>query len=390
MQPGQTIGDYRIERTLGVGGMGAVYLARKPAGPPVAVKVLHQADPEILARFRREAKVLDELNSPQIVRLLEFGQERGRPYLVQEYCAGGDLSEQLRKRGRFPPDEARALICDLAAALQVVHARGVVHRDLKPANVLLSEGRPKLTDFGLARAKGIDRASLTEAGVILGTPAYMAPEQFEDAREVDGRSDVYALGVILYELLAGARPFTGQGPIAVANAVLSGRVPPLPGDVPRDLCEVVARAMALDPVERYQSAEELWRALQPPEPSGSLRGRPRRVGGAPGGGGSPPARGGWTFPATRSNTSLQLHLADQDALQDALHAAKSSAFTHAEPRSEGATAIRRRSLRRPPQPRNSLPRAGRPKGPGQSGRGPGLPSLRAARPCPVRSQDHSV
>ncbi len=224
MTPGQQIGPYLLEGTLGKGGMGAVYRARGPQGGAVALKVLHTLDPELLARFQREAQVLRHLNSLRIVRLLDFGVHAGRPYLVQELCEGGDLAGVLARRGALPPDEARSLIRELAAGLEVAHQAGVVHRDLKPANVLLHEGQPKLTDFGLARAKGIDRASLTETGVMMGTPAYMAPEQLEDARAVDARADVYALGVILYELLAGAQAFRGRGVLEIADAVRRSRV----------------------------------------------------------------------------------------------------------------------------------------------------------------------
>jgi len=264
--PGQYVGPYLLESSLGKGGMGAVFLARAPQGAAVALKVLHDHDPERLARFQREAQVLRHLDSLRIVRLLDFGLHQGRPYLVQELCEGGDLAGALAKRGALPPEEARELVRELAAALEVAHQAGIVHRDLKPANVLLHQGQPKLTDFGLARAKGIDSASLTETGGLLGTPAYMAPEQLLDARAVDARADVYALGVILYELLAGAPPFRGRGVLEVADAVLCGRYPPLSSEVPAQLRQIVARAMAVEAGDRYASAEALALALiaEPP------------------------------------------------------------------------------------------------------------------------------
>lgn len=254
--------------------MGAVFLARRPGQEPVALKLLlHHSDPGLLARFDREAKILRSLNSLGIVRLLDYGLDQGRPYIVQEFCSGGDLAGLLHTRGRLPPEEARDLVIALSAALEVAHRAGIVHRDLKPANVLLVDGQPKLTDFGLARAKGIDRASLTETGVFLGTPHYMAPEQLLDAREVDQRSDVYALGVILYELVSGNLPFQGATAIAIADAVLCEPARPLPTDVPLPLRDVIARAMAREPGERYDSAQDLADDLTllsaPPPPAGS-------------------------------------------------------------------------------------------------------------------------
>jgi serine/threonine protein kinase/TPR repeat protein len=255
--PGQRIGPYLLEGTLGKGGMGTVFLARDPQGRQVALKVLHDPDLELIARFQREAQVLSHLDSLRIARLMDFGVHQGRQYLVQEYCAGGDLAGVLAKRGALPPEEARELTRELAAGLEAAHQAGVVHRDLKPANVLIHEGQPKLTDFGLARAKGIDRTSLTETGIIMGTPAYMAPEQLEDARAVDARADVYALGAILYELLAGRQAFRGRGVLEIADAVLEGRYPPLPSEVPADLRRVVSRAMAVEAGERYLSAQAM-------------------------------------------------------------------------------------------------------------------------------------
>jgi eukaryotic-like serine/threonine-protein kinase len=257
--------------------MGAVFEARRPGHPPVALKVLLPgADPDALARFDREAKILRQLDAPGIVRILDYGFDEGRAYLVQDLCPEGDLAGLLKKRGRLEPEAARALTLQLAEALEAAHQVGVVHRDVKPANVLLADGRPKLTDFGLARAKGIDRASLTETGVFLGTPAYMAPEQLLDAREVDERSDVYALGVLLYELLSGVRPFRGSSALAIADAVLNGQPPPLPSSLPSELRSVALRAMAREPQERYASAAAFALALRPspgettPSPSSGL------------------------------------------------------------------------------------------------------------------------
>ncbi|MGE0712586.1 MAG: protein kinase [Planctomycetota bacterium] len=257
---GQPFGRFVLEEELGRGAMGVVYRAADPRlGRTVALKLLTVADAELLLRLQREAQLAARLRHPGIVPVLELGSAEGRPFLVLEYCPGVDLARTLRERGAFPPAEAAALVAELADAVAHAHDQGVLHRDLKPHNVMLVDGRPRLLDFGIARdvtAQG----SLTATGTILGTPAYCAPEQLADARAIDGRADIYALGVILYELLSGQRPFSGSSALEVATKVMAGGAPPLrelAPEVPEALAALVARAMALDPEERPRGAARL-------------------------------------------------------------------------------------------------------------------------------------
>jgi serine/threonine protein kinase len=246
--------------------MGSVLLGREPkSGQAVAIKVLHERDPELLARFAREAEVMSKIQDPRVVRALDAGLHEGQPYLVLEFCPGQDLAAYLKTRGTLEPDQAVELLAGIGRGLMAAHEVGALHRDLKPANVLIdSKGQPKVTDFGLAhQAQGKLRThSLTQSGVILGTPAYMAPEQMHDARRADARSDVYALGVILYECLAGERPF-GTGPtLAIMQRVIEGERKPLPATLPAGLREVVDCAMALDPADRFNDARSFVAALE--------------------------------------------------------------------------------------------------------------------------------
>ena len=262
MVEGDRIGPYLVEAELGRGGMGRVVRAQHPRlGISVAIKELTDLDPETLARFEREAEVLGRLSHPGIVRVHEFGHSRaGRPYLVLELCEGADLKERLREVGHFEPQVAAELVIAIANAVQAAHQAGVVHRDLKPANVLLIDGCPKVTDFGLARTSA--GGSLTGTGVVMGTPAYMSPEQIEDPRQADARSDVYSLGVILYELLSGRTPWIAPTPLALLNQVLHEAPAPLPRELPAPLRAVVAGAMSRDPGERFPSAAAFRAALE--------------------------------------------------------------------------------------------------------------------------------
>ena len=252
---------YRIVRHLARGGMAEVYLAHDELlDRQVAVKVLFPEladDASFVERFHREARAAAGLSHPNIVSVYDFGQDDGAYFMVMEYVEGETLRDIVRSRGPLPPDEAAGIAADVAAALEVAHRHGIVHRDVKPGNVLISD-MVKVADFGIARAGGA-RESLTQTGAVLGTATYLAPEQAQ-GQPVDPRTDLYAVGVVLYEMLAGRPPFRGETPVAVAYQHLSETpVPPSQHnpEVPPALDAVVLKAMAKDPAQRHASAAEL-------------------------------------------------------------------------------------------------------------------------------------
>src|SRR5213082_843739 len=254
-------GRYRIERKLGAGGMADVYLAEdQELGRRVAIKILddrHAADDSFIERFRREAKNAAGLSHPNIVAIYDRGEAEGTYYIAMEFLEGRSLKELIVGRGPAPIkvtiDYARQILAALAAA----HKQGIVHRDIKPHNVLVGpEGRLKVTDFGIARSGA---SQMTEVGSIIGTAQYLSPEQAKGA-PVDQRSDVYSVGIVLYEMLTGQVPFTGDTPLEIAMKHLSEvPVPPseLRDEVPEDIDMVTLRALAKDPEDRYQTAEEM-------------------------------------------------------------------------------------------------------------------------------------
>ena len=254
-------GRYRIVRKLGMGGMANVYLAEDEVlGRRVAIKILndrHAGDDQFVERFRREAKNAASLSHPNIVSIYDRGEAEGTYYIAMEYLDGRSLKELIVARGPAPIHLAVDYARQILSALRFAHRHGIVHRDIKPHNVLVDgEGRLKVTDFGIARAGA---SQMTEAGSIIGTAQYLSPEQAKGA-SVDQTSDLYSVGVVLYELLTGVVPFSGDTPVEIAMKHLS-TVPEPPSakraDVPRDLDMVVMRALAKDPSERYQSAEEM-------------------------------------------------------------------------------------------------------------------------------------
>ena len=254
-------GRYRILRKLGTGGMANVYLAEDEVlGRRVAIKILndrHAGDDQFVERFRREAKNAASLSHPTIVSIYDRGEAEGTYYIAMEYLDGRSLKELIVARGPAPIHLAVDYARQILAAIRFAHRHGIVHRDIKPHNVLVDgEGRLKVTDFGIARA-GVSQ--MTEAGSIIGTAQYLSPEQAKGA-PVDQTSDLYSVGVVLYELLTGVVPFSGDTPVEIAMKHLSS-VPEPPSakraDVPRDLDLVVMRALAKDQSERYQSAEEM-------------------------------------------------------------------------------------------------------------------------------------
>jgi tRNA A-37 threonylcarbamoyl transferase component Bud32 len=266
--PGPSVPGYEVLEELGRGGMGVVYKARHvKLNRTVALKMLlagRHAGPEQMARLQSEGEAVARLQHPNIVQVFEVGAHQGTPFLALEFCPGGPLD---RKLGGAPlrPREAAALVEALAGAMHAAHLQGVVHRDLKPANVLLAEdGTPKISDFGLA--KKLDEPGLTVSGAVMGTPLYMAPEQAAGRnREVGPRSDVYALGAILYELLTGRPPFRAATPVETLAQVLREEPVPvrrLAPQVPRDLETVCHRCLEKNPARRYASAAALGEDLR--------------------------------------------------------------------------------------------------------------------------------
>ena len=254
-------GRYRIIRKLGAGGMADVYLAEdQELGRNVAIKILndrHAADDSFIERFRREAKNAAGLSHPNIVSIYDRGEAEGTYYIAMEYLEGRSLKELIVSRGPAPIKVAIEYARHILAALAAAHKQGIVHRDIKPHNVLIgAEGRVKVTDFGIARSGA---SQMTEVGSIIGTAQYLSPEQARGA-PVDQTSDLYSVGVVLYEMLTGQVPFTGDTPLEIAMKHLS-EVPRPPSElrpeIPHDLDSVVLRALAKDPSERYQSAEEM-------------------------------------------------------------------------------------------------------------------------------------
>jgi predicted Ser/Thr protein kinase len=279
-------GQYRILRLLGRGGMGAVYLAREEALERlVAVKVLAGAlDPDARERFRREARNGARLTHTGIVPLYSFGEADGLPYLVMGYVRGETLAARLRREGRIGPADARRILADVAEALDHAHRHGIVHRDVKPDNVMIDDesGRALLTDFGVAKASAGGQ-TVTQAGGLVGTPQYMSPEQVAGAADLDGRSDIYALGLTAYQMLCGRLPFEGPPQEALLRR-LSHDAPPLrqaAPDVPDDVAAAVMRCLAREPPARWPDARAFRDAVAPvsleeddlPEPLDTLDGR---------------------------------------------------------------------------------------------------------------------
>ncbi len=260
--PEDTIGIYILRRQIGKGGMGAVFLAHDPTlDRPVAIKILPAelaADRDYLARFQREATTLANIRHPNLMHIYAVGCDEGRHFIAMEYIEGHTLLRVLRHRGALPYKTAVRVLGQVLAALGKVHAAGVVHRDIKSSNIMIDEDRRAiLMDFGLAKPRH-DR-SVTTGHTLIGTPEYMAPELAE-GQDASFRSDIYALGVVLYEMLTGHVPFRGQSAIATLRQQVESPTPSLTGivaDLPAELDAILSRTMAKKPEERYPTTRDL-------------------------------------------------------------------------------------------------------------------------------------
>lgn len=273
IQPGQMLGPYRIINQIGRGGMATVYKAYQPSVDRyVAIKVLPSQlaeSKEFATRFQQEARIIARLEHPHILPVFDYGESEGVAYFVMRYMDAGTLKERMIEGRPLPLQEIDRLFTQLAEALSYAHSRGVIHRDLKPANVLIdAHGNVFLTDFGIAKLLESASPRLTQTDAIMGTPAYISPEQAQ-GHTVDPRSDIYSLGIILYEMVTGSVPFTAETPLAVLFKHISDPLPPpslVKPDIPPVIEQVLLKALAKDPRDRFASAAEFsaaWeRALQ--------------------------------------------------------------------------------------------------------------------------------
>jgi serine/threonine protein kinase len=262
------VGKYEIRRELGRGAMGVVYEGFDPfIERTVAIKTIQKTlidqsgDQEVFSRFRREAQAAGRLAHPNIVSVHEYGEDDDIAFIAMELISGKELKDYFDKAQRFPLQDSVRIMLQLLDALDYSHARGVVHRDIKPSNIVITQGgQIKVVDFGIAK---IESSDLTQVGTVLGTPTYMSPEQFLGII-ADRRSDIYSAGVILYQFLTGAKPFTGSMATIMHKVLNQAPVPPstLDPEVSKALDEVVGKAMAKNPDERFQTAAEFMQALK--------------------------------------------------------------------------------------------------------------------------------
>ena len=332
LEPGTDFGPrYRIESVLGRGGMGAVYKAYdKDLDRIVALKLVRPDltnDPDVIQRFKQELLLASKISHKNVLRIHDLGDVNGTKFISMAYVEGEDLHRILQKRGRLPADNAIDIARQLCAALEAAHSEGVVHRDLKPQNVLIDgAGNAYVSDFGLAKSLEAGAASMTRTGELLGTPLYMSPEQAEGKR-TDHRSDLYALGLILYEMVTGQVPFSGESMFQVMYQRIK-QDPKNPRllnpDLPNSLVRVIMRCLERDPERRYQSAHEVLRDLDSPHTPFRLRRvRISMVG--------PGHRGGW-IAAGAAIVLILLTLAIPQVRNVLLHPQTSSSGNAGRPR----------------------------------------------------------
>jgi eukaryotic-like serine/threonine-protein kinase len=258
---------YRLDEKIGSGGMSSVYRAFDPTLERwVAIKLMHRDisnDPDQLERFRREARAVAQLNHPHVVTVIDAGEDEGAPYIVFEYVEGETLKERIRRLGRLPVSEAVAYAIEIGRALESAHANRLVHRDVKPQNVLIDrEGRAKVTDFGIARS--LEAQGLTATGRVLGTTDYVSPEQAL-GHEVTGQSDIYSLGIVLYEMLTGETPFNADTQVAVAMKHVRDPLPDVQRrrpEISAALASVVERSTAKETQNRYPAVSQMVHDLE--------------------------------------------------------------------------------------------------------------------------------
>lgn len=264
----KTIDRYEIRGKLGQGAMAMVYKAFDPLiGRELAIKLLRKeriVDREYLTRFRREAKAVGTLSHPNIVTVYDVGEFDGRPYIVMELLHGTPLDEIMKSSRKFSPREALPIVMQLASALDYAHTKGIVHRDIKPSNIILSANNDvKITDFGIAHFDSGEETQQTRIGDVLGTPQYMSPEQVQ-GQKIDGRSDLFSTGVILYQLLTGQRPFAGDSVASLMYKITNANPQPmaeLGAHVPSSLRGIVNKLLAKSPDKRFQTGKELAESL---------------------------------------------------------------------------------------------------------------------------------
>ena len=269
LRPGSRFGDCRVERLLGKGGVGAVYLASAPGGEQYAMKVLRpdiaNSDPDYKKRFVHEAEVMMTLRHKNLVTVYDAGEdpEMGMCYIVMEYMPGGSVKDRLCEHGAMPVPEAISIAAQIADALGMAHFHGVIHRDVKPDNILFSaDGVPKLSDLGVAKfLKRAPSATETMQGIIIGTPAYMAPEQMMDSSNIDARADIYSLGVVLYEMLTGKRPNDGSTVMGLLAKAIKGETLPDVRTMRPEVSAAVAYVLSLMCSPKPENRPETSRAV---------------------------------------------------------------------------------------------------------------------------------
>ena len=274
LHTGDKLDHYLIEKVVARSGMASIFRAiDERTGQPVAIKIPHpeiEADPVFYDRFRREQEIGEKLDHPGVMKVFP-NAGHSQFYMAMEWVDGRLLRQALNEQRKFPPERAVSIALQIASALDYIHGHGVVHRDLKPENIMVdAQDRIKLIDFGIAANVGSRRLTFAKFSQTMGTPDYISPEQVKGKRG-DGRSDIYALGVMMYEMLTGKVPFTGPNPFVIMNdRLLNNPVPPREIDpsISPQLQEIIYRAIERDPAKRYQSAREFAQDLQHPEQVG--------------------------------------------------------------------------------------------------------------------------